>query len=662
MDLRNQTRSADISESKASSWTLYLIVIFFTAFALGDIPNAITPSAKCEPIEDKIFGTIIVVDKPVSAVFIDSGEIPVGKANTYIYNLLKDHRYHVYLTGDWANPKTHLTDYDVYVYKFTGISGYLLSSHTESAGLPEQVSSDSIGQYFIPDESGAYYFTVRNDALESNASEPGTLMVLEHIETDTWIRKSMNGKVNEQPVRETTWAYEFVSSAPRIRVYIDVPSYLDMYEARLYIVGNPAVGKGQVVKGIPIAWEPGLRGLVSGVYGGFNFDPQGYRNMDAMASCQRNGEDMIVDYKVPVKGSLLYHLVLIAEYGSGTLNFVVQTDFEPPTLEFIDPPASAVAESPTKIEARVVDASDIVEVSCFYTRDGGAQIRADVEAVGEGLYVAEIPGVHPGSIIEYAIEAEDLMGNRGSATGIYSAIGQSSLRMYLNQDTIYGGEAIVPWGFLDPGGRNVEVRYLHGEDEYNFNVTAADHGYFNHSFNPMSLGEWQVYGVYAGDEDHLPSSSDRLNFSVVSQPTDLMCQLGKGRLEFGFSVKISGAFSLEKEGVPVELVLKSKDGFERLWAETSLDGSYSADFKPSSKGSWTIQARVAGDGLTYSGAESEVVTLQVVNPSLTTTLLRLPSTLASRGGFLVKPPYLYGLLGALGAAGGGLLFYLRRRE
>jgi len=272
-----------------------------------------------------------------------------------------------------------------------------------------------------------------------------------------------------------------------------------------------------------------------------------------------------------------------------------------------------------------------------------------------------LPGVPPGTIVDYVFEAEDAMGNRQEARGSYEAIGRSSLRMSLGDINYFGGEEVTPRGFIDPAGREVDIKYVHGDETFNFTVLASDRGDFNHSFTPPSIGEWAVFAEYAGDEDYLPSASERLNFTVESIPTEVSCGVSRERVEQGGKVTISGEFSLEREGVAVELVLKSKDSIKNLVATTSPRGAFSLDFEPETLGRWSIRAKVQSDGLVYAGSESALVELNVVNPSLTTILLRLPSTLASRAGFLVEPPYLYGVIVAVGAAGGGIFFFLRRR-
>ncbi len=713
---------------------------------------------------DEIFGNFTLVNKPVPAVPISSGEIPIGNASTYSYNLQGGRKYHIYLTGEWANPTTHLTDYDIHVYKINGVNPVLTSTHTESAGLPEQVSNDGQGRYYIPNEDGHYWFNVRNDAIESQAAESGTLMVIEHIEGNAWYRRYLKGKVNEEPVPDTTWSYEFVSSSDHIRVYVDVPQSLDMYEARLYLMGNPGADKGELVEGIPIAWEPGLRGEVSTIYGGYNLDQQGYRDEDAMASCERMGEDMVIDFEVPVSGTLLYHLALIAEYGYGTIDFMVQTDFDPPILQLVEAPETVEKQEPTRLVVNIQDELSIAETSFSYSTDGGKSWNtlpltieqggnysvtvpaverdtlveyifqaedergnvgevtgsyafvpqtdfdsprlelidppvfseseeptmlvvnvtddslikevsfrystddaetwntASVELEEDGLYSVMVPIVAPGMVIDYVFEAEDDWGNTGTISGTYNTTGRTYLYISLGENEILGGCPILLTGVTHPAEINVTIIYNHEGDYHNYTLISGEGGSFNYSFVPTAMGIWDVHVEYQGDEVYLSASSETLNFTVNPVSPRITCELSTEKVEFKKSVTITGKFSIEQVGVPVKLYYKKDDKITSAIGFTAQDGSYAIEFIPDSKGLWLIQAKVNTDGLVYEGTESEYVGLKVLNPTLTTLLLRLPSGIVQRSGGLLKPPLLYGVIGFVGIAGGGIVFYLRSRE
>jgi len=362
-----------------------------------------------------------------------------------------------------------------------------------------------------------------------------------------------------------------------------------------------------------------------------------------------------------VKGSLLYHLVLIAEYGDGTLNFVVQTDFTPPELQHEDPPEKVAAEEPTRLEVTVKDDTEAT-VSLSYSLNGERWRSVNVMSEDGSVFYGSIPGVTASTIVNYVFKASDFWGNKNSINGSYLAVGKSSLDIWLNSTEIRGGQCVSIVGSLYIGGRGVDLYYIHENDVCNYTLTTDTFGRFTHVFRPMYPGVWQVFSKYKGDEDYLPSESERINFTVNSLSTHLTCEVSRGRVELGNSVKISGSFSLEEAGVGVGIVLKAKDSILNLHCTTVDDGGFSMSFKPESKGMWRIQAVVEGDGLVYEGSESEFVDFKVVDPSLTTRLLRLPSTIYANAGSFVKPPYLYGLIGILCVAGGGAAFYIRRRE
>jgi len=220
---------------------------------------------------------------------------------------------------------------------------------------------------------------------------------------------------------------------------------------------------------------------------------------------------------------------------------------------------------------------------------------------------------------------------------------------------VLAGGGVEVAGRLSHGGKDVEIDYSHGDAVFNFTVTTDGSGRFNHTFTPGETGDWQVHARFAGDEACLPAESETLNFTVTSLSTSLTCAVSDGEIELRDEVTISGAFSLERAGLKVELTMAAGKNMTRISAETALNGSFRAVFKPDLKGTWKIQAKVAGDGFLYEGSESAVAELTVVGPSLTTRLHRLPP-------MLIRPPYLYGVLGAIGGTTGGVVFYIRRRE
>jgi hypothetical protein len=609
------------------------------------------------------FGGITVVREPVPAVIIEEGFIPVGEAHTYSYRLEKDHVYHIYLSGEWADPEDHATDYDLYLYEYDAYSSTLLSTHTEAAGLLEQVGNDPEGRFFTPDASGLYYITVRNDVLESYAAEPGTLMVIESIQTDEWHERWMEGKIDEEPQSTTFWSYEFTTSAPRIRVMVDVPDTLDMYEARLYAMANPEAGTGEEIRGIPVAWEPGLRGELNGLYGGFNLDQTGFRHVDAMASCERSGEDMVIDYAARAEGEMLYHLAFIAEYGIGNIKFIVQTDFDPPNITILHPPDIVEALKPTPMTFEVNDQTEVTGLVFSYSTDGGETLRTlNPSTTGNGTLRVIFPPVNPGTTIDYTIEAGDAMGNSGGTHGSFHAMGTPTLEIRFIEEELTAGEEAEIRGRLNPGGEPVNVSISHGDTLINVTLVADPDGHFNYPFKPTATGNWTLKARFNGSEAYHASYTESVNLTVSSLQMSIAVSLDPETVESGKTVTVTGSLDPVKPDVIVEVSAIRGEESEKIYAKTASLGRFTGSFEPSTKGEFTIIARVIGDGFLYAGSESVRLVLTVVKPSLYTTLTRIPGALMERAAPFLKPPFLYGVIGVVGLAGGGIVLFLRRRE
>lgn len=639
-----------------------LLKIALTALVLMSLLGTSIHGAWGAESEDQ-FGGITVVREPVPAVIIEEGFIPVGEAHTYSYRLEKDHTYHIYLSGEWADPEAHATDYDLYLYEYDAYSATLLSTHTEAAGLLEQVGNDPEGRFFTPDASGLYYITVRNDVLESYAAEPGTLMVIESIQTDEWHERWMEGKIDEEPQSTTFWSYEFTTSAPRIRVMVVVPDTLDMYEARLYAMANPEAGIGEVIRGIPVAWEPGLRGELKGFYGGFNLDQTGFRHVGAMASCERSGEDMVIDYAAQAEGEILYHLAFIAEYGVGNIEFIVQTDFDAPTITVLDPPEIVEALNPTPMEFEVNDQTEVTALVFSYSTDGEETLRTlNPSTTGNGTLRVIFPPVAPGTTVEYLIEVEDTMGNSGEIHGNFHAMGTSTLEIGFGVMEITAGEEVMIGGRLNPGGESVNISILNGGTLINVTLITDPDGRFNYPFKPAATGNWTLQALFNGSEAYHAAYTESVNLTVSSLQTSIACSLDQETVESGKMVTVTGSLDLEKSGVAVEVSVIHGNESEKIYARTDSLGGFTVSFEPSTKDDYTVKARVIGDGFLYTGSESDPIFLTVVAPRLSTTLSRIPGALMDRAAPFLEPPFLYGIIGVVGLAGGGIVFYLRRRE
>ena len=125
---------------------------------------------------------------------------------------------------------------------------------------------------------------------------------------------------------------------------------------------------------------------------------------------------------------------------------------------------------------------------------------------------------------------------------------------------------------------------------------------------------------------------------------------------------VTGSLDPEKPDVTVEISVIHGTESEKIYAITDSLGRFTGSFEPPTKDEYTIDARVIGDGFLYTGSESDPLSLTVVGPSLSTTLTRIPGLLMERAAPFLKPPFIYRIIGVVGLAGGGIVFYLRRRE
>ena len=394
------------------------------------------------------------------------------------------------------------------------------------AGLIEQVGNDPQGRFFTPDASGLYYITVRNDFLESFAAEPGTLMVIESIQTDEWHERWMERKIDEEPQSTTFWFYEFTTVAPRIRVLVEVPDTLDMYEARLYAMANPEAGHQGADPGYPRGMGAGAQGELKDIYGGFNLNQTGFRHVDAMASCERSGEDMILDYTAQADGEILYHLALIAEYGIGDIEFIIQTDFNPPYITVLDPPEIVEALNQTPMEFSVSDQMEVTRLEFSYSTDGGETLRTlNPSTTGNGTLWVTFPPVNPWTTVEYLIEAEDAMGNRGEVRGSFYAVGDSTLEIDFSEEELTAGEEVEIRGRLNPGGESVNVSIINGDTLTQLALATGLDGRFEYSFKPAATGNWTLRTRFNGSDAYHAVYTEPVNLTVPSLQTSIVCSL-----------------------------------------------------------------------------------------------------------------------------------------
>jgi hypothetical protein len=459
------------------------------------------------------YGNWTLVEKPMLPVYLNQSQIPVGSNWTVVSPLRANHTYHTYLYGEWIDQSSKpATDYDVYAYNPHGV---LESYHTESAGLPEHLGTTVDQPFFTPKLSGNYSFVLRNDPRESNASQQATFMTIENVECNEWQEVYVEGKENDVPVFNTSWAFEFVTDSQHIEVFVRVPETLDMYEARLYLMANPKAGFGETLNGVPLAWEDGLYGKIDKSYGGYNLESKEPRGQ-AYASSEFYGQDMYINYTSPVKGKSLYHIVFIGEKGAGTINFLVKTQFGHVGLDPVNAPLRASPNNETSL-IFASNATDLTNASLNYSANNWADFTAvDMELTDNRTCSATVPGQPAGTILKYEVNAADLFENRLTFRGNYTVKYSSQLDLTLKSAAISIGENVTLTGFITPPAENITITlvFTSANGTIDQHVHAAENGTFIGTFRPATEGTWMVQATFQGNEMLFESLSQTLRFKV----------------------------------------------------------------------------------------------------------------------------------------------------
>jgi len=593
------------------------------------------------------------VPKPVDPVFINDGDdtIEIGPSQEWDscfleYDLIRNHTYHVFLVGDFViNDTNPVTDYDIYTYLPNArVPEERYTTHTESAGLPEQVANDAAHQYFVPPQSGEYTFEIRYDDRDSEEGTeplPAIFMLIEHIDVNKWYDQKLEGREGEDEVWNTAWAYEINTSSPQIRVMVDVPSTLDMYEVRLYAMANPESVFGYDLYDVGVPFGDYFTTFI-GSYGGYNASTRGDRNILAMDSGEFKGDNLRFTYYSPGGESgnnIFYYLVLIAEHGKGTVDFIVQTDFSPPQLSLVDPPEFVIEDDDTEILVTIDDDADIEKVWFNYTNDGENWFKEDLRSGVEG-YEATLENYLAGDFVEYIVYARDEFGNEGSTASSFQVKKTATISCSIADMTLIGNQDAKITGVTTLESAPLHVNFTNGDYVENFDLITGEDGAFSLTFRPPVLGDWSFQAYFEGDNISLPAASNVLTFLASSQRTQVSGSLSDIIVKKGEPLMVSGSVEPMVPGMQVEVTLVSATASVSEKVSVAGDGTYSFTFSPPETGIWNALSRY-GDGFTYESSQSGILEFEVIPLTVFDQITGIYLT-------MIRPPFIYGAVGFVG--------------
>jgi hypothetical protein len=584
------------------------------------------------------------VRKPVDPILFNDGnstiKIGVGDEWDIYYILEKGKLYHIFLVGEWVmNESDPITDYDIRV---SG-PGMSYSWHTESAGLLEQVSNDEGYPYFMPEASGKFEFKIINDERDSESNQSAFFMLIEHIDVNDWNSVRLVGRDDDtqEEVLRSGWGFEFNTTSSKIKIIVDVPEDgpLDMYEARLYAMANPDNSIGYSMNGVGIPLGEYFN-VFNGAWGGYNTSVGGDRNILAMDSAERSGEDLVFEYDAPPGGgNVFYYLALIAEHEEDTVDFIVQTDFSPPELTLVDPPALVIEDDDTEILVTIEDEADIEEVWVLYTIDRENWSREESSPSVDG-YEATLENYLAGDFVDYIVYARDEFGNEGSIGSGFQVKKTATISCSIADITLMGNQDAKISGVTTLESSPLHVNYTNGDNVENLDIVTGEDGSFSLTFKPPILGDWTFQAYFDGDNISLPAISNILTFLASSQRTQIIGSLSDIIVKKNQPLTLSGSVDPVVQGMQVDVTFVSATASDSEKVSVASDGTYSFTFSPSETGIWNALSRF-GDGFTYESSQSEILEFEVIPLTIFDKIMGLYLA-------LIRPPFVYGAIGMVG--------------
>jgi hypothetical protein len=311
-----------------------------------------------------------------------------------------------------------------------------------------------------------------------------------------------------------------------VEVWVKVPQTLDMYEARLYLMADPKVRNYTLLNDVPLAWEPGLYGERNSTddkqqFGGYNLESQQYRGV-AYASCENYGQEMFLSWNSSHPGKSLYHLVFIGEVGSGTIDFLVKTEFGTAGLEPSTVPTRVYPQDEA-IVAYTSNSTDLLNATMEYSVDDWANATSlSMEIIDNRTCQAAIPGQNTSTSVHFKVEADDVLKNVLMANGSYLVKYSTEINLTLVHEAIHVGENVTVKGYLTPevADKSVTIMFSSGNNTREIVAVTLIDGTFIASFQTENVGTWDAQAVFNGDESYFPTVSPSLT-ARVEEPTFL---------------------------------------------------------------------------------------------------------------------------------------------
>ena len=388
-------------------------------------------------------------------------------------------------------------------------------------------------RFLRPTQSGNYSFVINNNPVDSKGAQQATFMIIENLQCNQWYTSYVEGTNDGNAAFYTNWAYEFETNASHVQLYINVPDTLDMYEARLYLMNN---AESPSLDNFPLAWEPGLYGNLSGSVGGYNFEPNDYRGV-VYASCEYMGQSMSLNYTSPNTGPNLYQLVLIGEVGSGNIQFMLKDNFE--NVSLIPSTIRVFPDTPTKLTF-TSNGTKLETAQLSYTTNNWINNSTVNMDISNQTCNATIPGQPAGTLVQYQINATDILENNLYASGNYTVENASLIPLTIIPSRVFP-DTPTKLTFTS-NGTKLETAQLSYTTNNWINNSTVNMDISNQTCNAtipgQTAGTIVQYQINATDilENGLYASGNY----TVKEPLILNITATKNKIRLGENITISG--------------------------------------------------------------------------------------------------------------------------
>ena len=569
--------------------------------------------------------------KPYEPQEIEEGDIPYrpygnSVPKEYRCYLEAGHKYHIFLVGDWITNNTEIaTDYDIEV---RNPSNVVVSINTESAGLPEQVANDAKHQYFVPTQTGDYRFIIYNDPKDSAIGEEdgAVFMIIEHLEMNTRYSTELKGKpsVGASYPDGNKIGYEFNTTESEFLLYIEVPdpvpvegiTGLDMYEARVFPMANPAIDVGYNIQDVGVPLGDYLLGKsTNNTYGKYNTSIPGFSYPNMRISCESAGVDMRRVIKMEVTNSteaqnIFYYLVMLAEYFEGEVEFYMKTDYRAVNLTLIDPPEVGYTNQTTLIKVETESVAAVDSMWIEYSSDNW-KTSDQVDLIDKTDYwLAALPSFDLHDYVEYKIHAEDEIDNKGVYEGNFTVMNKVEIDFGVSGSIVQGGQTVKITGAATKPSINLNINVEHGGSTSSINIQTDGDGVFTYDYKPTKIGEYDITISYAGDEDYHEAVSREKSFRVDKRKLELSCVIENEEIKVERPLTVSGVVSPAVNGLEVEFIFVSPETSFIETVTSDREGKFSLTITPEVLGYWDMLPQLRVSEL-FDTSQGEMITFEV---------------------------------------------------